>query len=472
MTSMDDGGTPPDQKLSNEYWGSTDKMVHTETETEDLPTSEKLAVATVQERRATVNELARKFELGLFGEDTFESRQRVEQERMGRELIGGLKTKASDLKGRCVGRNADDAQDILDGLVALEEQWQKREENLHVAVEEVRAALASLQEATIAAEREIEAEREMAKRRVVDGMSEANHEVEMERQRTAEVMARQHVLDREIEDARRVQALHGTSTVAELQGLAQSLRGQLVAAQAQLDARSAEAAELRKQLESALNAKAPADQMKLGGEPVLGGTLRVIGNAALRDAGTLQWNVVGKGGAVEPIAGATRPQYAPEPRDVGRMIACTFTPRGAAPGEESAISVATTEHPIASSAGLSEYCETLEAKGGGEFLVNIVQMNGDMQDREAVYVLEVTPDKVKMKKNGKTKHKESYSADMQVCGARGGGDAAALGLFLALKPKLIFMLACESARERNAAVMLIRSMASSKGLSIGGPGSM
>ena len=46
-----------------------------------------------------------------------------------------------------------------------------------------------------------------------------------------------------------------------------------------------------------------------------------------------------------------------------------------------------------------------------------------------------------------------------MCGARGGGDAAAQGLFLALSPSLVFMLACEASRERNAAIMLIRRFA-------------
>ena len=58
---------------------------------------------------------------------------------------------------------------------------------------------------------------------------------------------------------------------------------------------------------------------------------------------------------------------------------------------------------------------------------------------------------------------------MQVCGARGGGDAAAQGLFLALSPALVFMLACEASRERNAAIMLIRRFAQEVGINLGGP---
>jgi hypothetical protein len=52
---------------------------------------------------------------------------------------------------------------------------------------------------------------------------------------------------------------------------------------------------------------------------------------------------------------------------------------------------------------------------------------------------------------------------------RGGGEAAAQGLFLALGPESAFMLACESAKERNAAVSLLRYFARSKGFQVFGP---
>lgn len=105
-----------------------------------------------------------------------------------------------------------------------------------------------------------------------------------------------------------------------------------------------------------------------------------------------------------------------------------------------------------------------------------------------VHQLEVLSNKVKLKRAGKTKYKEDYSplmqarleeayrclylhrylrccalldermrspsaalglseragASAQVCGARGGGDAAAQGLFLALGPQLVFMLVREA----------------------------
>jgi hypothetical protein len=78
-------------------------------------------------------------------------------------------------------------------------------------------------------------------------------------------------------------------------------------------------------------------------------------------------------------------------------------------------------------------------------------------------------DRIKLKRAGKTRYKENYNDQMQVCGARGGGDAAAQGLFLCLGPTLVFMLALESAKQRNAAIMLIRMRALARGFHVLGP---
>jgi len=48
---------------------------------------------------------------------------------------------------------------------------------------------------------------------------------------------------------------------------------------------------------------------------------------------------------------------------------------------------------------------------------------------------------------------------LQLCGVRGGGNAAAQALFWQPKQGLSFVLAFESERERNAAIMLARRFA-------------
>ena len=201
----------------------------------------------------------------------------------------------------------------------------------------------------------------------------------------------------------------------------------------------------------------------ISGTPVLGGTLRVSGATALPYA-TFQWLRVHKSGAEDPIGGATRQQYAPEPRDVGLVLACAITP---APGEP--VQTVRTAVPLADMEGLAAAVEAYAAKESAEFNCVVVQRNGEMQDRREVHQLDVLSDRVKLKRSGKTRFKEAYGDGMQVCGARGGGDAAAQGLFLALSPSLVFMLACESAKQRNAAILLIRSRARERGFQVLGP---
>ncbi len=46
----------------------------------------------------------------------------------------------------------------------------------------------------------------------------------------------------------------------------------------------------------------------------------------------------------------------------------------------------------------------------------------------------------------------------QLCGARGGGDAAKLGIFLVMAKSSVWMLACESTWERNALITCIRNV--------------
>ena len=73
------------------------------------------------------------------------------------------------------------------------------------------------------------------------------------------------------------------------------------------------------------------------------------------------------------IAGATRAQYAPEPRDVGFVLQCVLTPKV---GDQLR---AASAAPVRLGEGLFDYVNTLVGKGGGEFNVVIVQLNGAMQ---------------------------------------------------------------------------------------------
>ena len=193
---------------------------------------------------------------------------------------------------------------------------------------------------------------------------------------------------------------------------------------------------------------------------MLGCTLRVNGTSNA----TYQWVRVNTDGMEELVGGATRQQYAPEPRDLGKKLVCSVT---TSPGDPPQL--VSTAAAVSDMDGLAAVVEAAAAKESYEFNCVVVQRNGEMQDRREVHQLEVLSDRVKLKRTGKTRFKESYSEAMQVCGARGGGDAAAQGLFLALSPSLVFMLACESAKQRNAAILLIRKRAAERNVIVLGP---
>ncbi|KAL8229445.1 hypothetical protein R6Q57_014345 [Mikania cordata] len=83
-------------------------------------------------------------------------------------------------------------------------------------------------------------------------------------------------------------------------------------------------------------------------------------------------------------------------------------------------------------------------------------MNGSDHPSESIYVLHIGNMRMKLCKDKTTLANEYYSSFMQLCGVRGGGNAAAQAAFWQPKIGLSFVLAFESERERNVAIMLAR----------------
>ncbi|RVX05072.1 Stomatal closure-related actin-binding protein 1 [Vitis vinifera] len=92
-------------------------------------------------------------------------------------------------------------------------------------------------------------------------------------------------------------------------------------------------------------------------------------------------------------------------------------------------------------------------------LVVISQTNGQDHPSHSVHVFHVGKMRMKLCKGWITKARESYTASMQLCGVRGGGNAAAKALFWQARKGHSFVLAFESERDRNAAIMLARRYA-------------
>ncbi|GAB4855947.1 hypothetical protein Ancab_024586 [Ancistrocladus abbreviatus] len=103
------------------------------------------------------------------------------------------------------------------------------------------------------------------------------------------------------------------------------------------------------------------------------------------------------------------------------------------------------------------------AKSGTLVQVVVTQMNGVEQPSQSIHILHVGKMRMKLGK-GKT----TIAKDFAELG--GGGNAAAQALYWLAKPGLSFILAFESERDRNAAIMLARRFAFDCNIMLAGPG--
>ncbi|CAB4308918.1 unnamed protein product [Prunus armeniaca] len=205
---------------------------------------------------------------------------------------------------------------------------------------------------------------------------------------------------------------------------------------------------------------------ELDGPEALGSYLRIqpcSDDAPELSKCSIQWyRVSSQGGKKELISGAIKSVYAPEPFDVGRILQADIILEGQ-------WLTLTTAGPIDPAAGLGSYVEALVRKHDIEFNVVITQMNGVNHPSESIHVFHVGKMRIKLCKGKTTIAKEYFSTSMQLCGVRGGGNAAAQALFWQAKQGLSFVLAFESERERNAAIMLARRFAFDCNIMLAGP---
>ncbi|RVW90771.1 Stomatal closure-related actin-binding protein 1 [Vitis vinifera] len=256
-----------------------------------------------------------------------------------------------------------------------------------------------------------------------------------------------------------------------------------------------------------------SDMYELDGPEALGSFLQIQASsdkAPDLSHCSIQWyRVSSEGGKRELISAKSRPKrdhpshcqhmprgairkitshqsvYAPEPFDVGRVLQADIVLDGYQ------ITLATAG-PIDPAAGLGSYVEALVRKHDTEFnntwtfmrwliiavleprkvddiQVVITQMNGADHPSESIHVLHVGKMRIKLCKGKATIAKEYYSTSMQLCGVRGGGNAATQALYWQAKKGLSFVLAFESERDRNAAIMLARRFAFDCNIMLAGP---
>ncbi|XP_076908199.1 stomatal closure-related actin-binding protein 1-like [Bidens hawaiensis] len=419
-----------------------------------------------QQKRLSVRDLANKFERGLAATAKLSDEAKLRDVACLEKhvLLKKLRDALESLRGRVVGKNKDDVEVAISMVEALAVQLTQREGELIQEKAEVKKLASFLQQASEDAKKLVDEERAFARteienaRAAVQRVEEALQEQERMSQasRTQDMEA----LMKEVQEARRIKMLHQPSKVMDMEHELQALRIQLAE-------KSKRSIELQKELAISRRGDESASYLfEINGTTALGSYLQIqpcSDRAPELSRCSIQWyRMTPEGGNRDIISGATKSIYAPEPSDVGRILQADVVLDG------QSITL-TISDPIDPAAGLGNYVEALVRRHDTEFNVVIIQMNGEDHPSESIHVLHVGKMRMKLCKGKTTVAKEYYSSSMQLCGVRGGGDAAAQASFWQPKTGLSFVLGFESERERNAAIMLARRFAFDCNIMLGGP---
>ncbi|GJU28998.1 stomatal closure-related actin-binding protein 1-like protein [Tanacetum coccineum] len=417
-----------------------------------------------QQKRLSVRDLASKFEKGLAAaaklSDEAKLRDVVCLEK--HVLLKKLRDALESLRGRVVGKNKDDVEEAISMVEALAVQLTQREGELIQEKAEVKKLASFLQQASEDAKKLVDKERSFARTEIENARAAVQRveEALQEQEKLSRASGTQDMeaLMKEVQEARRIKMLHQPSKVMDMEHELQALRIQLAE-------KSKRSIELQKELAiSRRGEESGSSLFELDGTTALGSYLQIqpcSDRAPQLSECSVQWyRLTSEGGNRDVISGATKSIYAPEPSDVGRILQVDVISDG------QSITLATTD-PI--DPGLGNYVEALVRRHDTEFNVVIIQMNGVDHSSESIHILHVGKMRMKLCKGKTTVAKEYYSSSMQLCGVRGGGNAAAQASFWQPKIGLSFVLGFESERERNAAIMLARRFAFDCNIMLAGP---
>lgn len=419
-----------------------------------------------QQKRLSVRDLANKFEKGLAAAAKLseEAKLREAASLEKHVLLKKLRDALESLRGRVAGRNKDDVEEAIAMVEALAVQLTQREGELIQEKAEVKKLADFLKKASEDAKKLVDEERAFARAEIESARAAVQRVEEslQEHERMSRASGKQDFeeLMKEVQEARRIKMLHQPSKVMDMEHELRALRIQL-AEKSKCSLLLRKELAMSKRIEEKLS-----DSYELDGSEALGSYLRIkpcSNNGPELSKCSIQWyRVPSEGGKRELISGATKSVYAPEPFDVGRILQAEITYNG------QQITLTTTG-AVDPAPGLGSYVEALVRKHDVEFHVVVTQMNGVDHPSESIHVLHVGKMRIKLCKGKMTIAKEYYSTSMQLCGVRGGGNAAAQALFWQAKKGVSFVLAFESERERNATIMLARRLAFDCNIMLAGP---
>ncbi|OWM73560.1 hypothetical protein CDL15_Pgr026659 [Punica granatum] len=419
-----------------------------------------------QQMRLSVRDLASKFERGLAAAARLsdEARLREAASLEKHVLLKKLRDSLESLKGRVGGGNKVEVQEVIHMVESLAVKLAQREGELIQEKAEVKKLANFLKQASEDAKKLVNEERAFA-RAEIESAKAAVRRVEealREHERNSRSPSKEELeeLMKEVQEARLIKMLHRQSKVMDMEHELQALRSQLAE-------KTKRSVELQKKLAIIKKGERNTLLYELNGAEALGSYLEI--QPSSDDAPELskcsihiQWYQVSCEGGKRELISATKAIYAPEPLDVGRKLQAVIDSNGWQV-------TLTTTGPIDPAPGLGSYVELLVRKHDTEFNVVITQKNGIEQPSESIHVLHVGKMRMKLSKDNTTIAKEFYSNSMQLCGVRGGGNAAAQALFWQACRGVSFILAFESERERNAAIMLARRFAFDCNITLVGP---
>ncbi|KAG4976737.1 hypothetical protein JHK86_036211 [Glycine max] len=465
-------------RFPNYKIGVNNQIMETKDDPKVLSMKEVVARETAQlldqQKRMSVRDLASKFEKGLAAAAKLseEARLREAASLEKHVLLKKLRDALQSLKGRVAGRNKDDVAEAIAMVEALAVQLTQREGELIQEKSEVKKLTNFLKQASEDAKKLVNEERAFARFEIENARAAVQRveEALQEHERMSQASGKQDLeqLMKEVQEARRIKMLHQPSKVMDMEHELRALRAQL-AEKSRLYLR------LQKELARTKKGEENAPHLyELEGTETLGSYLQIqpcSDNGPELSECSIQWyRVSSEGAKKELISGATKSVYAPEPFDVGRVLQVDIISEGqqitlSTTGPIDPDGLGSLSNQVEKSilysfpaAGLGTYVEALVRKHDTEFNVVVTQTVSD-HPNESIHVLHVGKMRMKLCKGNTTIAKEYYSSSMQLCGVRGGGNAAAQAVFWQPKQGLSFVLAFESERERNAAIMLARRFA-------------
>ncbi|KAG2647127.1 stomatal closure-related actin-binding protein 1-like [Panicum virgatum] len=418
-------------------------------------------------QRLSVRELTMKFEKGfntatlLSNEVKWRHAALLERD----ILLKNLKSVLESLRSRVAGKNRDEIEESLSMVDILAVQLSKREDELLQQKAEITKIASSLKLASEDAKRIVDEERANAQLEI-ENAKDAVQRVQLaikEQENVSQRTGKQDVdeLKEEVQEARRVKMLHCPSKAMDIENEIQVLRDQLAE-------KSSDSVHILKKLE--LHWRFEENNVPLyvlEGPETLGSVLHIVvrDNASVDFSNaSIQWfRIQPEGSKKEIISGATKPVYALEPHDVGRYIEAEIKFGGHT-------SIAKTAGPVDPAAGLADYVEALMRNPETNYNVVVLLVNGVAQPADSLHVLCIGRLRMRLARGKAVVAKEFYSSSMQLCGVRGGGDAAPQAIFWQPRKELSFVLGFETTRERNSALMLARRFAMDCNIILAGPG--